>query len=98
MAKQNKVNNLAQELLHLKGKEILVITESDQLSLFGESFRPIFCGKITDVEKGHITINPITIKMVNAPFFQFPIPLSIPLEKIVHFTTEISCDTRFPII
>ncbi|MFP7486385.1 hypothetical protein SFC65_19665 [Priestia filamentosa] len=88
---------LFDELQGLIGESILIVTESDQLTLFGQAFRPIFCGTILSVEQGNITLFPVNIKMVTAPFFQFPIPLSIPLEKIAHFTPNFDCDARIPL-
>jgi hypothetical protein len=88
---------LFDELQGLIGESILIITESDQLNLFGQAFRPIFCGTIFSVEQGNITLFPVTIKMVTAPFFQFPTPLSIPLEKIAQFTPNFDCDMRIPL-
>ncbi|AVQ98376.1 hypothetical protein OBCHQ24_04915 [Oceanobacillus iheyensis] len=85
------------ELLALKGESILLVTESDQLNLFGQTFRPVFCGEITDVQQGQLTLFPVNIKMVNAPFFNFPTPLSIPLEKIAHFTPDFDCNARLPL-
>ena len=80
------------------GESILVVTEAVQLNLLGQTFRPIFCGPIIEVDQGHITLFPVTIKLFNAPFFQFPTPLSIPLEKIAHFTPGFDCNTRIPLI
>ena len=85
------------ELQKLIGQNILIVTESDQLNLFGQTFRPIFCGKIIDVQLGSITLFPVNIKIVNAPFYQFPTPLSIPLEKIAHFTPDFDCNERIPL-
>ncbi|KAB2331464.1 hypothetical protein [Bacillus mesophilum] len=85
------------ELLALKGTSILVVTESDQLNLFGQTFRPIFCGEIIDVQQGHLTLFPVNIKIINAPQFIFPTPLSIPFEKIAHFTPDFDCDERIPL-
>ncbi|MDQ0230441.1 hypothetical protein [Metabacillus malikii] len=96
-----KINEIDDEfvntLLDLKGDSILVVTESDQLNLFGQAFRPIFCGTIFDVTFSHVTLFPVQIKMINAPFFEFPTPLSIPLEKIAHFTPNFDCDDRIPL-
>jgi hypothetical protein len=80
------------------GKQVLIITESSQLNLLGQTFRPIFCGKVAEVEPGHITLTPVTIKLLNAPFYQFPTPISIPFEKIAHFTTDVDCTMRFPLV
>jgi len=82
----------------MMGKQVLIITESSQLNLLGQTFRPIFCGKVAEVEPGHITLIPVTIKLLNAPFFNFPTPLSIPFEKIAHFTTDVDCSMRFPLV
>ncbi|WP_409254170.1 hypothetical protein V1502_09805 [Bacillus sp. SCS-153A] len=90
-------DRLMQELKALMGREILIITEAPQLNLLGQTFRPIFCGTIAEVGRGHITLDPVIFKMVNAPFYEFPMPISIPFEKVVTFTTEIPCDTVFPL-
>lgn len=80
------------------GKQILIITESSQLNILGQTFRPIFCGTLAEVEPGHLTLTPVTIKILNAPFHKFPIPLSIPFEKIAHFTTDVDCSMRIPLV
>lgn len=87
---------LYRELKELEGENILLVSKSDQLNLLGQTFRPIFCGEIFEVDHGHITLHPVTIKMVNAPQFKFPIPLSFPLEQIAHFTV-FDCNTVFPL-
>jgi hypothetical protein len=81
----------------LKGKQVLIITNAVQLNLLGQVFRPIFCGKIDEVSGGHLTLSPVNVKMVNAPFYKFPFPLSIPIEKITAFSTEVPCDLVFPL-
>lgn len=95
-------SNVGDELYELfkkmMGKQVLIITESQQLNLLGQTFRPIFCGRIAEVEPGHLTLTPVTIKLLNAPFFEFPTPLSIPLEKIAHFTKDVDCSMRFPLV
>ncbi|MEW8970557.1 MAG: hypothetical protein AB2411_08020 [Mesobacillus sp.] len=80
------------------GNQILIITESSQLNILGQTFRPIFCGKIAEVEPGHLTLSPVTVKILNAPFHKFPVPLSIPFEKIAHFTADIDCSMRIPLV
>lgn len=80
------------------GNQILIITESSQLNILGQTFRPIFCGTLAEVEPGHLTLTPVTIKILNAPFHKFPIPLSIPFEKIAHFTTDVDCSMRIPLV
>nr|WP_106778841.1 hypothetical protein [Lysinibacillus timonensis] len=68
------------------GKDILLVTESKQLSILGQTFRPIFTGRVVDVTNGFITLDPVIIKMHNAPFYKFPTPLSFPMEHIALFT------------
>ncbi|MDF2066994.1 hypothetical protein [Bacillus sp. Cr_A10] len=85
------------ELKKWMGEEVLVITEAVQLNLLGQVFRPVFSGTISDVYQGHITLSPVIIKMVNAPFYRFPFPLSIPLEQIVSYSTEVPSDLVFPL-
>ncbi len=70
----------------MKGKNILLVTESNQLNILGQTFRPIFCGKVVEVTNGFITLDPVNIKMSNAPFYKFPTPLSFPMEHIAVFT------------
>lgn len=79
------------------GEEVLVITRAVQLNLLGQVFRPIFAGTISDVQQGHLTLSPVIIKMVNAPFYKFPFPISIPLEQIVSYSTEVPSDLVFPL-
>jgi hypothetical protein len=86
-----------EDLLNLKGKDLIVITRAVQLNLLGQVFRPIFSGTVSEVHEGHLTLSPVIIKMVNAPFYQFPFPLSIPLEQIVSFSTEVPSDLVFPL-
>ncbi|MBA2176080.1 hypothetical protein H0266_14380 [Halobacillus locisalis] len=89
--------DLYRALLDLKGQEILVVTQAAQLNLLGQVFRPIFCGEVSEVTEGSVTLDPVIIKMLNAPFYEFPLPLSIPLEKVVSFSTEVPCDLAFPL-
>ncbi|RBW70867.1 hypothetical protein DS031_04885 [Bacillus taeanensis] len=90
-------DELFRELQKMIGENILIVTESDQLNIFGQTFRPVFCGTIREVSQGHLTLFPVNIKLVNAPFFQFPTPLSFPLEKIAHFTSNFDCNERIPL-
>ncbi|WP_246938572.1 hypothetical protein [Bacillus pinisoli] len=91
------IDPIYRDLKEMIGEQILVITQTSQLNLLGQTFRPIFCGEISEVEAGHITLFPVIIKFVNAPFYENPFPISIPLEKISQFTTNFDCDTRFSI-
>jgi hypothetical protein len=90
-------DRLLTELRELIGEEILVVTQATQLNILGQAFRPVFVGTITDVQEGHITLSPVIIKMVNAPFYESPFPLSFPLEEIVAFSTEVSSDMVIPL-
>ena len=83
--------------LEMKGKSVLLVTESNQLNILGQTFRPIFCGKVVEVTNGFITLDPAIIKMSNAPFFKFPTPLSFPMEHIAVFT-PFDCDRKIPLI
>lgn len=89
--------DLLEKFKKLKGRQLLVITNAVQLNLLGQVFRPIFCGKLDEISDGHITLSPVNVKMVNAPFYKFPFPLSIPIEKITAFSTEVPCDLVFPL-
>ena len=68
--------------LDMIGRTVLIVMESKQLSILGQTFRPIFTGEIVEVTNGFITLDPVIIKMHNAPFFRFPTPLSFPMEHI----------------
>ncbi|MDT8861059.1 hypothetical protein N0O92_12520 [Alkalihalobacillus sp. MEB130] len=67
-------------------EDVLVVLESHQLNILGQTFRPIFTGRIIEVTLGHLTLENVIIKMPNAPFFEFPTPLSFPIEKVVGIT------------
>lgn len=90
-------NSFYEELMDYKGRNLLIVTESDQLNIFGQAFRPVFTGTVSEVGFGHLTLDPVIIKMSNAPFYKFPVPLSIPLEKIVHFSPDFDLEKRFPL-
>lgn len=90
-------NHEMQDYSSLLDKEILVVTKAVQLNLLGQVFRPVFAGTVTEVMDGHLTLSPAIIKMVNAPFYRSPFPLSIPFERIVSYTTEVPVDLVFPI-
>lgn len=90
-------DNLGYDFKKLVGEEILVITRATQLNLLGQVFRPVFAGTVAEVHQGHLTLSPVIIKMVNAPFYKFPVPLSIPLEQIVSFSTEVPSDLVYPL-
>ena len=83
--------------LDMKGENVLVVTECNQLNILGQTFRPIFCGRVVEVTNGFITLDPVNIKMSNAPFYKFPTPLSFPMEHIAVFT-PFDCNRRIPLI
>jgi len=72
--------------LDMLGKDILVVLDAVQLNILGQVFRPIFTGRVSEVTNGSITLDPVIIKMNTAPFYEFPTPLSFPMENIVYFT------------
>lgn len=87
-------NQLFHDMLN---ESVLLVTEQDQLNILGQTFRPIFVGKVAEVTNGFITLDPVIIKMHNAPFYEFPTPLSFPMEHIVVFT-PFDRERRIPII
>ncbi|MFZ5828076.1 MAG: hypothetical protein ACOY94_27545 [Bacillota bacterium] len=86
-----------QVFVDVLGQEILLVVEANQLNILGQTFRPIFCGPVTEVTNGFITLDPVIIKMPNAPFHRNPFPLSFPLEKVDTFT-PFDCSIRFPLV
>ncbi|MGW8427323.1 hypothetical protein ACWGJQ_17755 [Peribacillus simplex] len=86
-----------QLFLDMLNKNILLILDCDQLNILGQTFRPIFTGKVAEVTNGFITLDPVIIKMHNAPFYKFPTPLSFPMEGITLFT-PFDPDRRIPLV
>lgn len=86
-------NSQFEEIL---GESVLLVTERTQLNLLGQTFRPIFCGKVVEVTNGYITLFPVNIKMSNAPRYIFPTPLKFPMEHIAVFT-NFDCNERLPL-
>ena len=97
MELEQTVDNLYEELRKLLGEEMLVITRAVQLNLLGQVFRPIFAGTVSSHKERDLPLSPVIIKMVNAPFYNFPFPLSIPFEQIVSYSSEIPSDEVFPL-
>ena len=87
------VNCMYEDVL---GESILLVLKSAQLNILGQTFRPIFCGKVVEVTNGTITLYPANIKMSNAPQYIFPTPLTFPIERIALFT-EFDCEKRLPL-
>ncbi|GAJ99808.1 hypothetical protein [Geomicrobium sp. JCM 19055] len=78
------------------GTEVLLVTVADQLNILGQTFRPIFTGTVAGLTVGFLTLDPVIIKMSNAPFYHFPTPLNFPLEKIT-FIVPFDPDTKIPL-
>ncbi|MBM7694696.1 hypothetical protein JOC77_004173 [Peribacillus deserti] len=82
---RNQGTNLSSAALDLinenLGRELLIVVSADQLNIFGQTFRPIFVGKLIQADEGLITLWPVQIKMSNAPNFEFPTPLMFPVEQ-----------------
>ena len=87
------VNSVFKDVL---GESVLLVLKSTQLNILGQTFRPIFCGKVVEVTNGTITLYPANIKMSNAPQYIFPTPLTFPIERIALFT-EFDCEKRLPL-
>ena len=81
----------------LMGETVLLVTQSKQLNILGQTFKPIFTGRLVAVNNGFITLEPAIIKMQNAPFFKFPTPLSFPIENIV-VITPFDLDRKIPLV
>jgi len=81
----------------LMGKTVLLVTQSKQLNLLGQTFKPIFTGRLVAVNNGFITLEPAIIKMQNAPFFKFPTPLNFPIEHIA-VITPFDLDRKIPLV
>lgn len=82
--------------VHLINQQILLSLRTDQLNMLGQTFRPIFCGKLTHVTSSHITLNPVIIKFPNAPFHQHSTPLSFPLNNIAAYL-PFDCEKQIPV-
>lgn len=78
-------------------KSVLLVTQSKQLSILGQTFRPIFTGCVVAVNNGFITLDPAIIKMQNAPFFKFPTPLNFPIEHIA-VITPFDLERKIPLV
>jgi len=89
-------NRLNTELRAFLGRDVLITLEADQLNILGQTFRPVFVGEVTEVTDAYITLHPVIIKLINAPFFHFPTPLSFPLEKVIGLT-PFDRNTIFPL-
>ena len=81
----------------LMGETVLLVTQSKQLNLLGQTFKPIFTGRLVAVNNGFITLEPAITKMQNAPFFKFPTPLNFPIEHIA-VITPFDLDRKIPLV
>lgn len=89
-----KHKHIYQELKCFLHRNILLIGQDEQLSILGQAFRPIYCGKVTRVTDSVVTLFPVQIRMPQAPEFKFPTPLNFPIDKIGMFT-PFDCSVRF---
>lgn len=81
---------------HYLGKELLFSLKANQLSILNQTFRPLMVAELDKIEEGYLYFKCVNIKMQNAPEFEFPTPLVIPIKKIAWFM-EFSRDIRFSI-
>ncbi len=96
MSKSNNSSQAKDFIQQLLNKDVLLVIQADQLNIFGQTFRPVFVGRLIQAGEGRVTLWPVQIKMPNAPFFEFPTPLIFPLEAITAIT-EFDPTTRFSI-
>ena len=96
MSKSNNSSQAKDFIQQLLNKDVLLVIQADQLNIFGQTFRPVFVGRLIQAGEGRVTLWPVQIKMPNAPFFFFFTPLIFPLEAITAIT-EFDSTTRFSI-
>jgi len=89
-------DDLVLELQNFIGQDLLITLDEDQLNILGQTFRPVFVGRVAKVTQGYLKLDPVVIKIITAPFFAFPTPLFFPLEKIIG-VTPFDRDTIFPL-
>ena len=77
-------------------KELLISLQSSQLSILNQTFRPLMVARLTKIDKNNAYFTHVNIKMQNAPEFEFPTPLTIPIKQIAWFM-EFNRATRFSI-
>ena len=75
-------NGLFTEVL---GKKVLLTMKGGQLNIKGQTFQPVFTGKVVEVTNGYITLDHVTMKQNNESFYEFPSPLSFIMENISSF-------------
>ena len=85
-----------ESLEHYLGKELLFSLKASQLSILNQTFRPLMVAKLVKIENGYLYFQNVNIKMQNAPEFEFPTPLVIPIKQVAWFT-EFRRDIRFSI-
>ena len=78
------------------GKELLFSLKASQVSILNQTFRPLMVAELYKIEEGYLYFKRVNIKMQNAPEFEFPTPLVIPITQIAWFT-EFNRDIRFSI-
>lgn len=94
---ENVNESTTQESLeHYLGKELLFSLKASQLSILNQTFRPLMVAELVKIENGYLYFEHVNIKMQNAPEFEFPTPLVIPIKQIAWFM-EFRRDIRFSI-
>ncbi len=83
-------------LEHFINHELLFSLQATQLSILNQTFRPLLVAKLEKVDKKYVYLKHVNIKMQNAPEFEFPTPLIIPIKQIAWFT-EFNRAIRFSI-
>lgn len=89
-------DGLLLELQKFVGQDLLITLGEDQLNILGQTFRPVFVGRVATVNQAYLKLDPVVIKIITAPFFAFPTPLLFPLEKIIG-VTPFDRETIFPL-
>lgn len=78
------------------GKELLFSLKASQLSILNQTFRPLMVAILDRIDSEYLYFKHVNIKMQNAPEFEFPTPLMIPIKQIAWFM-EFHRDIRFSI-
>jgi hypothetical protein len=89
-------DGLVAEIQKFMGQDILISLDEDQLNILGQTFRPLFVGRVVEVNQAYVKLDPVVVKIITAPFFTFPTPLQFPLEKIIGIT-PLDRETIFPL-
>ena len=77
-------------------KELLFSLQASQLSILNQTFRPLMVARLARIDEYYAYFIHVNIKMQNAPEFEFPMPLIIPINQIAWFM-EFNRAIRFSI-